>query len=203
MPIRQIAKMGHPILRRRAEEVSDPTDPEIARLVDDMRDTLIDIAGAGIAAPQVYDPRRIILYRISADRIPEKSSMQALDWTAMINPELTPIGDEKRLIWERCLSLPGLHGKVPRHTKVHISFETLAGETLAYDTEGWHAMILQHEYDHLEGRLIIDRIQRRNMLRPARLRVKSCLVILDRILRQVAILSSRIRLVHIFRVRHL
>jgi len=78
MPIRQIAKMGHPVLRMCAEEVSDPTDPEIARLVEDMRDTLIDIAGAGIAAPQLYDPRRVILYRIDAGRIPEGSRMKPL-----------------------------------------------------------------------------------------------------------------------------
>ncbi|MDA1355876.1 MAG: peptide deformylase [Proteobacteria bacterium] len=151
MPIRQIAKMGHPVLRMRAEEVLDPTDPEIARLVEDMRDTLVDIVGSGIAAPQIYDSRRVILYRIEADRIPEGSSMKALPWTVMINPVLTMIGGEKRLIWERCLSLPGLHGKVPRHTKVHISFQTLAGDTVAYDADGWHAMILQHEYDHLDG----------------------------------------------------
>jgi peptide deformylase len=159
MPIRQIAKMGHPVLRRRAEEVPDPTDPEIARLIEDMRDTLIDIGGAGIAAPQVYDSRRIILYRIDAARIPEGSGMQPLDWTVMINPVLTPIGDDKRLIWERCLSLPGLHGKVPRHTKVHIAFTTSAGESVAYEAEGWHAMILQHEYDHLEGILYPMRME--------------------------------------------
>lgn len=151
MPIRQIAKMGHPVLRMCAEEVSDPTDPEIARLVEDMRDTLIDIAGAGIAAPQLYDPRRVILYRIEASRIPEGSRMKPLPWTVMINPVLTTIGSEKQLIWEKCLSLPGLHGKVPRYTKVHISFQTLDGNTVAYDADGWHAMILQHEYDHLDG----------------------------------------------------
>jgi peptide deformylase len=151
MPIRQIAKMGHPVLRMRSAEVPDPTDPEIARLVEDMRDTLVDISGAGIAAPQLYDPRRVILYRIEADRVPEGSSMKPLPWTVMINPELTTIGSDKQLIWEKCLSLPGLHGKVPRHTKVHISFQTLEGDTVAYDADGWHAMILQHEYDHLDG----------------------------------------------------
>ncbi len=159
MPIRQIAKMGHPVLRRRAAEVADPTDPEIARLVEDMRDTLIDIAGAGIAAPQIYDPRRVVLYRIDAGRIPDGSSMQPLDWTAMVNPVLTPVGDEKQLIWERCLSLPGLHGKVPRHTKVHISFQTLAGDSVDYEAEGWHAMILQHECDHLDGILYPMRME--------------------------------------------
>jgi peptide deformylase len=151
MPIRQIAKMGHPVLRKRSVEVPDPTDPEIARMVDDMRDTLIDIAGAGIAAPQIYDPRRVILYRIEPDRIPEGSNMKARPWTPMINPVLTTIGEEKGMIWEKCLSLPGLHGKVPRFLKVHISFQTLDGGTEEYEADGWHAMILQHEYDHLDG----------------------------------------------------
>ena len=159
MPVRQIARMGHPVLRQRAEEVPDPTDPEIARLVADMRDTLVDIAGAGIAAPQVYDPRRVVLYRIDAARIAPGSGMEPRAWTAMINPVLTPIGEEKRLIWERCLSLPGLHGKVLRHTKVHISFQTLDGARVEYEAEGWHAMILQHEYDHLDGILYPMRME--------------------------------------------
>ena len=159
MPIRQIARMGHPVLRSPAAKVDNPRGQEVAQLVADMRETLINIAGAGIAAPQVYDSRRVILYRIDAGRIPGGAGMQPLDWTAMINPDLSPLGDEKQLIWERCLSLPGLHGKVPRYTKVNISYQTLTGERVAHDAEGWHAMILQHECDHLDGILYPMRME--------------------------------------------
>ncbi|MBT7291176.1 MAG: peptide deformylase [Rhodospirillaceae bacterium] len=151
MPIRQIAKMGHPVLLKPAVAVDDPQHPDIARLAADMQDTLEWIGAAGIAGPQVYDRRRVVVYRISAERIAPSAGMEPVPWTVMINPVVTPIGEEKGMIWERCLSLPGLHGKVPRHTKIHISFQTLEGKEQEREAEDWHAMLLQHECDHLDG----------------------------------------------------
>ena len=151
MPIRQIAKMGHPVLLKPAVAVDDPQHPDIARLAADMQDTLEWIGAAGIAGPQVYDRRRVVVYRISAERIAPGAGMEPVPWTVMINPVVTPIGEEKGMIWERCLSLPGLHGKVPRHTKIHISFQTLEGKEQEREAEDWHAMLLQHECDHLDG----------------------------------------------------
>ena len=125
MAIRQIAKMGHPVLRKKAAPVDDPTDPDIAHLAADMRDTLEWIGAAGVAAPQVYDSRRVVVYRILADRIPPGVALEPLPWTVMVNPVITPLSEEVGLIWERCLSLPGLHGKVPRYKKIEITHLTL------------------------------------------------------------------------------
>ena len=96
MAIRQIAKMGHPVLRKKAAPVDDPTDPDIARLVADMQDTLEWIGAAGIAAPQVYDSRRVVVYRILADRIPPGVALEPLPWTVMVNPVITPLSEEGR-----------------------------------------------------------------------------------------------------------
>ena len=151
MAIRQIARMGHPVLRRKAAPVEDPTDPDIARLADDMRDTLEWIGATGIAAPQVYDGRRVVVYRILPQRIPPGVALEPLPWTVMVNPVVTPLSDDVGLIWGRCLSLPGLHGKVPRYKQVEIVYQTLEGESQRRVVEDWHAMILQHECDHLDG----------------------------------------------------
>ncbi len=151
MAIRQIAKMGHPVLHAPAVAVSDPKDPDIARLAADMRDTLEWIGAAGIAAPQIYDNRRVVVYRILAERIPPGAAREPVPWTVMINPVVAPLSDEKGLIWERCLSLPGLHGKVPRHPKIRIAYRGLDGAEVAYEAEGAFATLLQHECDHLDG----------------------------------------------------
>ena len=138
-------------MRKPAVAVGDPTDPGIARLAADMRDTLEWVGAAGIAAPQVYDGRRVVVYRVPAERIPPGVALDPVPWTVMVNPVVTPLGDEMGLIWERCLSLPGLHGKVPRYKHVRIGFQTLEGENLQRDVDDWHAMLLQHECDHLDG----------------------------------------------------
>lgn len=151
MAIRQIAKMGHPVLHKPAAPVEDPKDPEIARLTQDMRDTLEWIGAAGIAAPQVYDSRRVVVYRVAEDRIPPGVALEPVPWTVLVNPVVTPLTDEKGLIWERCLSLPGLHGKVPRYKQIGITFLTLDGTEEEREVDDWHAMLLQHECDHLDG----------------------------------------------------
>lgn len=151
MAIRQIAKMGHPVLRKPAAPVEDPRDPEIAHLAQDMRDTLEWIGAAGIAAPQIYDSRRVVVYHVTEDRIPPGVALEPVPWTVLVNPVVTPLTDEKDLIWERCLSLPGLHGKVPRYKKIGITFLTLDGTKEEREVDDWHAMLLQHECDHLDG----------------------------------------------------
>jgi peptide deformylase len=150
MAIRKIARMGNPILNRVAAEVPDPTDPEIARLAGDMKDTLIDIGGSGIAAPQVFESVRLVVYRISPRLIAGVSEGED-PWVTLVNPVLTPIGEETAMGWERCLSIPGLHGKVERHQHLACEYRTLAGETVRLEAEGAHAVLLQHECDHLDG----------------------------------------------------
>ncbi len=151
MAIRQIAKMGHPVLRKVAARVENPTDPEIARLAADMRETLEDIGASGIAAPQVFVEKRVVVYRMIAARIPAGSGLKPVPWTTMVNPEITPLTDTKVPVWERCLSIPGLHGKTPRWPNISISYQTLEGETVSHEATGSWAALLQHECDHLDG----------------------------------------------------
>lgn len=151
MAILKIARMGHPVLRQPAAPVADPTAPEIAGLAADMKDTLIDIGGNGLAAPQVYVGLRMVLYRLVAERIPSGAKQPAVDWTVLVNPVITPLGDGRMVNYERCLSLPDMVGKVERHTKVRCAYETLAGKHVEIVARGFHAMVLQHECDHLDG----------------------------------------------------
>ncbi len=150
MAVRKVAAMGNPILYRIAEHVTDPTDPEIARLAGDMKDTLIDIGGSGIAAPQIYESLRVVVYRFSA-RLAD--NVEELDdpWVTLVNPVLTPVGDEMVSGWERCLSIPGLHGKVPRHKSLTMTYQDLSGREITVEASGALATLLQHECDHLDG----------------------------------------------------
>lgn len=153
MAILKIAKMGHPVLRRAAARVDDPTAPEIARLATDMRETLEDIGASGIAAPQVFVEKRVVVYRMIASRIPADSGIDPVPWTVMVNPEITSLVQDKVLVWERCLSIPGLHGKVPRYPRISISYQTLEGESVEKEAHSTWAALLQHECDHLDGTL--------------------------------------------------
>jgi peptide deformylase len=159
MAILTIAKMGHPVLRRVAAKVDDPTDPQIARLAADMRETLEEIGASGVAAPQVFVEKRVVVYRISATRIPTGSDLRPVDWTVMVNPEITPLAKEKISVWERCLSIPGLHGKVPRFGRISIRYQTIQGATVEHQARGTWAALLQHECDHLDGILYPMRIR--------------------------------------------
>ena len=151
MAILKIARMGNPVLLRQTAPVEDPTAPEIGELANDMRETLDDIGANGLAAPQVHEPLRIVVYRITARQIPAESKMKPLDWQVLINPRVTPLTEEKKLIWERCLSVPGLHGKVPGFTRVGLSASDLNGDAIEIEASGFHAMLLQHDCDHLDG----------------------------------------------------
>ncbi|MBC8240726.1 MAG: peptide deformylase [Alphaproteobacteria bacterium] len=150
MAIREIAQMGNPILYREAETVMDPRDPEIARLAEDMKDTLIHVGGSGIAAPQVFESLRLVVYRLSP-RLISGAAETADPWIVLVNPQLVPTGDEMVSGWERCLSIPGLHGKVPRHKSLRMTYQSLDGAENIVDAEGALATLLQHECDHLDG----------------------------------------------------
>ena len=151
MAILKIARMGNPVLKAVAEPIDNPTDPQWAKLADDMRDTLIDIHANGLAAPQVYVAKRLVLYRVGEHQIPKESKMKPVPWTVLINPVITPLTEEKQPIWERCLSVPGLHGEVPRYTHIRCEATGLDGKRTAVEARGFHAMLLQHECDHLDG----------------------------------------------------
>jgi peptide deformylase len=143
--------MGNPVLAQVAAPVADPGAPEIRRLAADMIETLEDIGASGLAAPQVFDSRRVVVYRMIAARIPKGSGIEPRPWTVMVNPVITPRSSEKTPVWERCLSIPGLHGKVPRHLRIAISYQTLEGKTVTHEAHSSWAALLQHECDHLDG----------------------------------------------------
>jgi peptide deformylase len=147
----RIAKMGNPVLMQKAAPVEDPTAPEIRRLAADMQETLEDIGASGLAANQVFVPKRVVVYRIIAARIPEGSGLVPRPWTVMVNPVITPKTENKTPVWERCLSVPGLHGKVPRYMNINIRYQDLEGKTHSHDAHSSWAALLQHECDHLDG----------------------------------------------------
>jgi peptide deformylase len=151
MAILKIARMGHPVLSRRAEAVADPTAPEIRALVVDMLETLADIDGAGLAAPQVHVLKRVVLFRVPVERVSEREDDRPLGLTALVNPVIEPLDDEIERGWEGCLSLPGMMGEVPRHAQIRYSGLDLEGNTVSHIAAGFHARVVQHESDHLDG----------------------------------------------------
>ena len=164
MSVLRIAKMGNPILLEKAKRIEHPTSPEIRALAKDMQDTLLDIGGSGLAAPQVMQGVRMVVYRMIPQRIPASSNLEPIPWTVMVNPEITPNANHKVEIWERCLSIPGLHGKVPRWPEITITYETLLGERISQVARSSWAALLQHECDHLDGILYPMRMQDLSLL---------------------------------------
>jgi peptide deformylase len=157
MALLKVARMGHPVLARPAAAVADPAAPEIRRLIADMAETMLDLNAAGIAAPQVHVPLRIAMFRVTAARA-EREEADELPLTVLINPVLTPLGDEMTEDWEGCLSVPGLRGLVPRYTRLRYRALDLEGGAIDRTVEGFHARVVQHECDHLEGKLYPQRM---------------------------------------------
>jgi peptide deformylase len=157
MAILKVARMGHPVLRRPADPVKDPRAPEIRRLVADMLETMRDEGGIGLAATQVHVPLRLVIFEVPAERMapgdgPDgPDSAGGVPLTVLINPEIEPLDEEKVLGWEACLSVPGLTGVVPRWRRIRYRGVTPTGETIEREAEGFHARVVQHECDHLDG----------------------------------------------------
>jgi len=156
MSLLPVTRMGDPVLRAVAAPIVDPTDPAIVALAQSMMETMVDAPGVGLAAPQVGQSLRMIVMRLIADRsaVDEPLSMMAL-----INPELEAIGDEIELGWEGCLSVPELRGVVPRHARIGYRGWLPDGTRVEGEAVGFQARILQHEVDHLDGILYLDRMR--------------------------------------------
>jgi peptide deformylase len=151
MALLKIARMGNPVLRAPAAAVEDPTAPWVRRLVDDMIETMDDAGGTGLAAPQVHQPWRIVVFFVSGERLTEMPADVAQDLTVLINPVVELLGRERAFGWEGCLSVPGLRGVVPRHLRIRYRAAGLDGEAIEREVEGFHARVVQHECDHLDG----------------------------------------------------
>jgi len=157
MALLKIARMGHPVLRRPAEAV-DPADPELPRQIADMIETMFDAEGVGLAAPQVYLPRRLIVFRVPPERRAEGEPPGPGGVTALLNPEIEPLGDSVELGFEGCLSIPGLRGLVPRWRSIRYRGLAPDGTPVEREAHGFHARVVQHEVDHLDGVLYLDRM---------------------------------------------
>ena len=152
MTLLKIARMGHPVLTHRAEDVGDPTARDIRRLVKDMMETMDDGHGVGLAAPQVHVGRRVIIFKAPAERTDDEADANSTSaLTALINPSFEPMSDNMELGWEGCLSIPGLTGAVPRHTRIRYRGMDNSGRSVEREASGFHARVVQHEIDHLDG----------------------------------------------------
>ena len=151
----EIVRLGHPALRAPAEEVPEDWFGR-GRLVDlglAMVRTMIEKQGVGLAAPQVADGLRLFTYWV-----PEDDDHPGIAPTVLVNPEVRPIGDEREEGWEGCLSIPGLRGLVPRFHRVKVKARTVDGEPVSLTADGFHARVIQHENDHLDGVVFLDRM---------------------------------------------
>lgn len=159
MTVREITLMGHPVLMTPAAPVADPTAPEIAALVEDMLDTMQAAGGIGIAAPQIGVGLRVVIFRAPPDAeqggdstaADLRSELHAQPLTVLINPEIEVLDDERVTGWEGCLSVPGLRGLVPRHSHIRYRAQGPDGERIEREVRGFHAVVVQHECDHLDG----------------------------------------------------
>tara|TARA_B100000315_G_C14090090_1_gene368819 strand:- start:2 stop:544 length:543 start_codon:yes stop_codon:yes gene_type:complete len=157
MSILKIAKLGHPVLYKKAGFVSNISNPGIKKLITDMTETMLDAKGIGLAAPQVHVSKQVMIFRIPIEE-ESKASDNSIEITALINPKLTNISEETNNDWEGCLSIPGMSGLVKRFSKVRYEGFDMNGNIIKKNVEGLHARIVQHEYDHLMGIMFISRL---------------------------------------------
>jgi peptide deformylase len=157
LAIRNILRMGDPLLLQRSKEVTRFGTPELHALVADMQDTMHHAHGAGLAAPQIGVSQRVVIFGfVHNDRYPDAP---AVPYTVLVNPVLTPLGSDEEDGWEGCLSVPGMRGLVPRHARLRYRGYDPFGEVIDRTVDGFHARVVQHEVDHLDGVLYPMRIR--------------------------------------------
>lgn len=149
--------MGDPLLFQSADPVTRFSTPELSALIDDMFETMRVAGGVGIAAPQIGVGLQVVIFGFAkSERYPDA---EPVPMTVMINPVITPLGDDEMLGWEGCLSVPGLRGEVPRYQRIRYTGFDPDGNSIDRIVEGFHARVVQHECDHLIGRLYPSRIR--------------------------------------------
>ena len=151
MAILKIARMGHPVLLKMCDPVADPGAPEIRRLVADMLETMHDAPGVGLAAPQVHVPLRLFVFRVPETRAGETADDTVIGDSVLINPKIELLTEQRVLRWEGCLSIPGLRAAVPRAPRIRYRGVDCDGRVVEREVSGFHAGVVQHEYDHLDG----------------------------------------------------
>src|SRR5258706_5369823 len=156
MPVREVLRMGHPVLRERAVAVEKFATPELRALLQDMQETMAAKTGAGLAAPQIGVSQRVVIFGVEKnERYPDA---EPVPFTVLVNPKIVILTREVEEEWEGCLSVPGMRGLVPRYTKLRYSGFDIEGNPFERVAEGFHARVVQHECDHLDGILYQQRM---------------------------------------------
>lgn len=159
MAILKVARMGHPVLRARARPIEriELANPAVQKLIDDMIETMHEYRGAGLAAPQVHEGIRVFVALLEDDLAANRGPAGAA--VPLINPEVTPVGDGVVVNWEGCLSIPEVRGRVPRAREIKVRALDRHGQLLDFRIRGFSARVIQHETDHLDGILFLDRME--------------------------------------------
>ena len=153
MAILKIAKLGHPVLVKKTNEINKLTDIDLKNIVINMSETMLDANGIGLAAPQVHLTHRMFIYRN-----PDIDEEEKINISVIINPKIEKLSDETEDDWEGCLSIPGMSGLVRRFKKIKYTALDLKGNYIVNEVEGLHARIIQHEFDHLNGILYTSKL---------------------------------------------
>ena len=149
MPVKEVLKMGHPVLRERARAVDQFNTSELTALLTDMLDTMHALDGAGLAAPQIGVSLRVVIFAVESN--PRYPDAETIPQTILINPEITFLSQAQTPGWEGCLSIPGMRGFVPRYEHILYRGYNQHGELFEREVRGFHARVVQHEVDHLDG----------------------------------------------------
>lgn len=155
MTVRNVLKMGDPRLLERAKPIEHFDTPALHALVRDMRETMQTSEGVGLAAPQIGVNARVVVFEVDNAEDPE---LESVPFTVLINPEITPLAESMEEDWEGCLSLPEMSGLVPRYTSIRYTGQDQFGSLVERRVSGFHARVVQHEVDHLDGILYPRRI---------------------------------------------
>jgi peptide deformylase len=157
MAVLKVAQLGHPILRRRAASVPRDTlrSRDFQRFVDDLIETMREYAGVGLAAPQVHEGLQVLAVEAQKGQ----GEVPATPLTVLVNPVVTLLGEAMVEDWEGCLSIPGIRGRVPRHREIRVEALNRRGEALDFTATDFYARVIQHESDHLQGIVFLDRMK--------------------------------------------
>jgi peptide deformylase len=157
MAVREVLRMGDQRLLERSSPVEQFDTPELHALLQDMHDTMDALNGAGLAAPQIGEQLRVVIFGVA--RNPRYPNAEPVPYTVLINPIITPLSEDLEEGWEGCLSVPGMRGVVPRYTQLRYQGYDQFGVPIDRSVGGFHARVVQHEYDHLDGILYPMRIR--------------------------------------------
>ena len=159
MSILKVSRLGHPVLRQVTQDVSprELESPALQKFIDDMIETMKEYDGVGLAADQVHESKQIAVLEVADNpRYPQKPNVPL---TVLINPKITPLSEEIEDDWEGCLSVPDLRGRVPRYKSIRVQAWDRSGNELDFVAEDFHARVIQHEFDHLHGKVYLDRMR--------------------------------------------